>query len=106
MNAGARGGMAAELGEAPEAVRRQALTLAAPLADLAARLRLRQPEVAVTCARGSSAHAATFAKHLIERHLGIAVAAAAPRSPPSIAGPCTFAASYFSPSRSRDRATI
>ncbi len=78
MNAGARGGMAAELGEAPEAVRRQALTLAAPLADLAARLRLRQPEVAVTCARGSSAHAATFAKHLIERHLGIAVAAAAP----------------------------
>jgi glucosamine--fructose-6-phosphate aminotransferase (isomerizing) len=32
----------------------------------------------VTCARGSSAHAATFAKHLIERHLGIPVAAAAP----------------------------
>ena len=32
----------------------------------------------VTCARGSSAHAATFAKHLIERHLGLPVAAAAP----------------------------
>jgi glutamine---fructose-6-phosphate transaminase (isomerizing) len=32
----------------------------------------------VTCARGSSAHAATFGKHLIERYLGIPVAAAAP----------------------------
>jgi glucosamine--fructose-6-phosphate aminotransferase (isomerizing) len=80
VNAGARDGigMAAELGEAPEAVQRQAQGLAAPLAELGARLRLRQPDVVVTCARGSSAHAATFAKHLIERHLGIAVAAAAP----------------------------
>jgi len=34
--------------------------------------------VVVTCARGSSAHAATFGKHLIERHLGIPVAAASP----------------------------
>jgi glucosamine--fructose-6-phosphate aminotransferase (isomerizing) len=32
----------------------------------------------VTCARGSSAHAATFGKHLIERYLRIPVAAAAP----------------------------
>ena len=32
----------------------------------------------MTCARGSSAHAATFAKHLIERYLGIPVADAAP----------------------------
>jgi glucosamine--fructose-6-phosphate aminotransferase (isomerizing) len=32
----------------------------------------------VTCARGSSAHAATFAKHLFELRLGIPVAAAAP----------------------------
>ena len=32
----------------------------------------------MTCARCSSAHAATFGKHLIERHLGIPVAAAAP----------------------------
>jgi glutamine---fructose-6-phosphate transaminase (isomerizing) len=71
-------GMAAELGEAPEAVDRQARSLAAPLADLAERLKLRPPRVVVTCARGSSAHAATFAKHLIERHLGIPVAAAAP----------------------------
>jgi glucosamine--fructose-6-phosphate aminotransferase (isomerizing) len=32
----------------------------------------------VTCARGSSAYAASFGKHLIERHLGIPVAEAAP----------------------------
>jgi glucosamine--fructose-6-phosphate aminotransferase (isomerizing) len=70
--------MAAELREAPEAVERQARSLAAPLADLAERLKRWPPHVVVTCARGSSAHAATFAKHLIERHLGIPVAAAAP----------------------------
>jgi glucosamine--fructose-6-phosphate aminotransferase (isomerizing) len=71
-------GMAAELREAPEAVARQAEALAPPLADLARRLKRRPPQVVVTCARGSSAHAATFAKHLIERHLGLPVAAAAP----------------------------
>ena len=38
----------------------------------------RSPEFAMTCARGSSAHAATFAKHSIERYIGIPVAAAAP----------------------------
>ena len=71
-------GMAAELREAPAAVRRQADSLASPLTELVARLARRPPDVVVTCARGSSAHAATFAKHLIERHLGIPVAAAAP----------------------------
>lgn len=73
-----RPGMAAELRAAPAAVQAQAKVLAAPLAALIARLGRRPPVVVVTCARGSSAHAATFAKHLIERHLGIAVAAAAP----------------------------
>jgi glutamine---fructose-6-phosphate transaminase (isomerizing) len=70
--------MAAELGEAPAIVQAQARELAAPLAELIARLVRRPPDVVVTCARGSSAHAATFAKHLIERNLGIPVAAAAP----------------------------
>jgi glucosamine--fructose-6-phosphate aminotransferase (isomerizing) len=71
-------GMAVEFRAAPEAVRRQAQALAAPMAELAARLKRHPPRVVVTCARGSSAHAATFGKHLIERHLGIPVAAAAP----------------------------
>ena len=70
--------MADELRQAPEAVARQAGALAEPLAELAERLRRRPPRVVVTCARGSSAHAATFAKHLIELYLGVPVAAAAP----------------------------
>jgi glutamine---fructose-6-phosphate transaminase (isomerizing) len=70
--------MAAELREAPAAVDRQLLDLSKPLDELAAWCRHVQPEFVVTCARGSSAHAATFGKHLIERHLGIPVAAAAP----------------------------
>jgi len=72
------GGMAVEFREAPEAVRRQAETLPGPLRELVERLRRKPPQVVVTCARGSSAHAATFGKHLIERRLGIPVAAAAP----------------------------
>src|SRR5499433_1826912 len=72
------GGMASELAEAPAAVLAQAREFDAPLAALVARLARRSPNVVVTCARGSSAHAATFAKHLIELRLGIPVAAAAP----------------------------
>ncbi len=70
--------MAQEIREAPEAVRRQQGTLALPLSRLAECLRRHPPQVVVTCARGSSAHAATFGKHLFERYLGVPVAAAAP----------------------------
>jgi glucosamine--fructose-6-phosphate aminotransferase (isomerizing) len=41
-------------------------------------LQRRPPQVVVTCARGSSAHAAAFGKHLIERYAGIPVSPAAP----------------------------
>src|SRR5229473_725620 len=71
-------GMAQELHEAPQALSRQKRELAAPLAELAAALIRRPPQLVVTCARGSSAHAARFAKHLIELYLGIPVAGAAP----------------------------
>jgi glutamine---fructose-6-phosphate transaminase (isomerizing) len=70
--------MVTELQEAPDAVRRQADTLSGPLAALVSWSQRTKPALVVTCARGSSAHAATFAKHLFERHLGIPVAAAAP----------------------------
>ncbi len=70
--------MTSDMQAAPEAVRRQEAVLAEVLPALAARLRRKPPQVVVTCARGSSAHAATFGKHLIERYLGIVVAAAAP----------------------------
>ena len=72
------GGMESDLQEVATAVERQTRSLAAPMSGLMARLDRHRPEVVVTCARGSSAHAATFAKHLIELHLGVPVAAAAP----------------------------
>jgi glutamine---fructose-6-phosphate transaminase (isomerizing) len=70
--------MVDEFREAPQIVARHVQELASPLAELVARLKSKPPRVVVTCARGSSAHAATFAKFLIERHLGIPVASAAP----------------------------
>jgi len=70
--------MSKEIHATPEIVARQENALAQPLAHLAARLRRKPPDCVITCARGSSAHAATLGKHLIERYLGLPVAAAAP----------------------------
>jgi glutamine---fructose-6-phosphate transaminase (isomerizing) len=71
-------GMETDLREAAAAVDRQSAMLAAPLACLHGEINRYRPRLVVTCARGSSAHAATFAKHLIELRLGLPVAAAAP----------------------------
>lgn len=66
-----------EAAEAAEAVARQ--EGAAPVLErLGAALRARQPKVVITCARGSSDHAATFAKYAIETRIGVPVASAAP----------------------------
>lgn len=70
--------MAQEIAQAPEAVAQQAQGLQHPMRELVACLRRRPPQVVVTCARGSSAHAATYGKHLIERTIGAPVAEAAP----------------------------
>jgi len=70
--------MEAEFRTSPAAVRTQPHVLEAPLAELVQRLRSNPPRFVLTCARGSSAHAATFGKHLVERHLGIPVGAFAP----------------------------
>jgi glutamine---fructose-6-phosphate transaminase (isomerizing) len=70
--------MEAEWQESPDALRRQAHALQAPLAELLRRVRAHPPNFVLTCARGSSAHSATFGKHLVERHLGIPVGAFAP----------------------------
>ncbi|WP_019517492.1 SIS domain-containing protein [Sphingomonas sp. Mn802worker] len=48
------------------------------LARLADDLRTMPPHVAMTAARGSSDHAATYLKHLIETRVGVLVASAAP----------------------------
>ena len=67
-----------EVRQAPDAVAAQRQPLMQPLQELVGRLSKKPPQVVVTCARGSSAHAASFGKHLIERYLGIPVAPAAP----------------------------
>jgi glucosamine--fructose-6-phosphate aminotransferase (isomerizing) len=70
--------MFAEAAQAPEVVRAQLQVNAAPIADLVARLRSQPPRAVVTCARGSSDHAATFARYLIETRLGVLTSSAAP----------------------------
>jgi glucosamine--fructose-6-phosphate aminotransferase (isomerizing) len=70
--------MREEVRESPIVVRRQEALLAAPIAALIERVAARRPRLVMTCARGSSTHAAKFAKHMFERYLGIPVAAAAP----------------------------
>jgi glucosamine--fructose-6-phosphate aminotransferase (isomerizing) len=66
-----------EASQAADAVARQEAA-AGDLKHLGAELRKRSPHVVITCARGSSDHAATFAKYAIETRLGIPVASAAP----------------------------
>lgn len=70
--------MADEAREAPAAARRQRVLAGPTLAELGARLRARPPAFVVTCARGSSDHAATYGKYLIETVLGRAVASVGP----------------------------
>lgn len=48
------------------------------VAGLAARLRAAPPPFVVTCARGSSDHAATYAKYLLETRLGVVTASLSP----------------------------
>ena len=67
-----------EAGEAPGKVAEQLAANRAAVAAIAGRLRAQPPRLVVTCARGSSDHAATFAKYLIETRLGIPTASAAP----------------------------
>lgn len=69
--------MFAEAAEAPQVVRRQGED-AKLYAELAERLRKLAPPFAYTCARGSSDHAATYAKFLFETRLGLPVVSQAP----------------------------
>jgi len=73
-------GIETDLQEAAAVVDRQAATLAPPLTALISELHRHPPRLVVTCARGSSAHAATFAKHLFELRCCLPVAAAAPNT--------------------------
>lgn len=70
--------MAAETRQIGQTLRRQLSGQAAVLAELAGRLRAGPPPLVVTCARGSSDHAASFGKYVIEPRLGVMVASHAP----------------------------
>ncbi len=67
-----------EAAQAPSAVRNQLLANAPVMRRLGRSLRARRPAAVVTIGRGSSDHAATFAKYLIETRLGIVTASGAP----------------------------
>ena len=70
--------MFAESGEAAQVVAGQAGACGAVLRDLGALLRALAPRLVLTVARGSSDHAATYAKYLIETRLGVTVSSYAP----------------------------
>lgn len=70
--------MFAEAASAYAGVERQLRSNAARIADIVQSLRAKPPTMVVTCARGSSDHAATFAKYLFETRLGWVTASAAP----------------------------
>ena len=72
--------METEARASAELVRQQTAAIAPAIADLTARIRDNPPSLVVTCARGSSDHAALFAKYLIEARLGWPVMSAAPSS--------------------------
>ena len=70
--------MLGEALEAPAAVARMLAANAGACRALGARLRAAPPPFAVTCARGSSDNAATFAKYLLEIRLGVVTASVGP----------------------------
>ena len=78
MNDPTRTLMYAEASQASEVAALQYASNAVLIADLVHRLRALDPQIIFTCARGSSDHAATYAKYLIETRLRIPVVSQAP----------------------------
>ena len=67
-----------EAADAPAAVERLLNANRAAVEELAGQLRRRPPRAVVTLGRGSSDHAATYAKYLIETGLGVLTSSASP----------------------------
>jgi len=67
-----------EAAEAPAVVRAQLGANEPVIRELGERLRRRPPRAVLTLGRGSSDHAATFARYLIETRLGVMTASQAP----------------------------
>jgi glucosamine--fructose-6-phosphate aminotransferase (isomerizing) len=88
-----------EIGEQPEVAERVLAEAAGRVAEVAAAIRAADPAGLVIAARGSSDHAAVYAKYLFEGRNGLPVALAAPslftlyRSPPDLRRFCVLAIS-------------
>jgi glutamine---fructose-6-phosphate transaminase (isomerizing) len=67
-----------EAAAASDAVRAQLQQDGAAISAIGAQIRRLAPRTVITCARGSSDHAATYAKYLIETRAGVLTASAAP----------------------------
>jgi glucosamine--fructose-6-phosphate aminotransferase (isomerizing) len=67
-----------EAAEAPDKVENQLRRNAATLSELAGRLRDKPPAALVTIGRGSSDHAATYARYLVETRLGVLASSLSP----------------------------
>lgn len=67
-----------EAAQSAEIVRLQRERIAAPIEQIARRLRESKPRAVLTLARGSSDHAATFARYLIETRAGVLTSSAPP----------------------------
>jgi glutamine---fructose-6-phosphate transaminase (isomerizing) len=67
-----------EAASASDAVRRQLAHDAAAIAAVGEAVRRLAPRAVITCARGSSDHAATYAKYLIETRAGVLTSSSAP----------------------------
>lgn len=70
--------MAQEAASSGEVLRAQLAANREQVEALVRRLRQAPPRLVITCARGSSDHAATFAKYLIEQELGLPVVSFTP----------------------------
>lgn len=84
-----------EAAEAADVVTRQFAQNHAVVAQLAAELRATPPAFVVTCARGSSDHAATYGKYLLETQLGVVVASASPSVGSVYAAPLRLQGALF-----------
>ena len=87
--------MFAEAAEAADVVARQFSRNHATMETLAASLRAAPPPFVVTCARGSSDHAATYGKYLLETQLGLVVASASPSVGSVYAAPLQLRGALF-----------
>src|SRR5215470_3456782 len=87
--------LAREASQAAALAHGQLARCAAGFAELGARLRRDPPRFVVTCARGSSDHAAGYGKYLIETVLGRAVASVGPSIASIYRGPLALGGSLF-----------